>query len=412
MTDSREFNIIVYGATGFVGELIVQHLAATAPEDARIALAGRSRNRVDALKARLGGRALSFPTIQADSAQPDTLTALAERTRVVLTTVGPYAEHGIPLVQACAEAGTHYADLTGEVLFVRESIDRFDELARNNGARIVHSCGFDSVPSDLATLLAADRARADGAGELTDSTLHASMRGGFSGGTIASMKGQVDTLHRDPAARKIVMDPYALSPDRAAEPDGGKSRFESPKVELDREIDCWVAPFVMSSFNEPIVRRSNALDGWAYGRSLRYREVMVTGKGRKGQALAYAVAAALGAVLTGLSKAPTRLLLDRILPKPGEGPSEKDRAAGRFMMSLRAHTTSGTVYVSRVGARKDPGYDGTAVMIGQAALALAFDADRLPQRAGVLTPATGIGHALADRLAAQGFTVDVAPATS
>ena len=402
---SRDLDLVLFGATGFVGRLTAQHLARSAPPGTRIGLGGRSRERLAAVRDGLGPVATDWPLLVADTSDEASLRTLAEATSVVASTVGPYARYGLPLVRACAAAGTSYADLTGEVLFVRDSIDAVHEAAQASGARIVHACGFDSVPSDLAVLLAAGQAREDGAGELTDTTLVVvQMRGGVSGGTIDSARGMVDEVRSDAARRRVLFDPYSLTPDRAAEPDLGPER---DPVGVTREQGRWAAPFVMGSFNSRIVRRSNALTGWSYGRAFRYRELMGVGGGPLAPLLAAGVAAGIGGLAVGLALPPTRFLLDRVLPRPGEGPDEKARENGHFRVETTASTTSGARYRATVAAKGDPGYAATAVMLGQAALALALDGDRLPDAAGVLTPATGIGAALADRLRAEGFTLSV-----
>ena len=313
--DLRTHDLVLYGATGFVGELTAAHLAGHAPPGARIALAGRSRERLAAVRARLPGPARDWPLVQADATDPASLAALAGATRVVVTTVGPYARYGLPLVEACARAGTHYADLTGEVLFVREAVDRYDALARESGARIVHACGYDSIPSDLAVLLLHERAAADGAGGLRDVRLVATARGGLSGGTIDSIRAQVDTMRRDPAARRTAADPFALSPDRAAEPDTPQpSATGRPARTGDGR---WTAPFIMAAFNTRIVRRSNALQGWAYGRELRYSEVMGTGRGPLGAVAAAGVSAGLFAFLAAMTRPPHPRPARPRAPRPG-----------------------------------------------------------------------------------------------
>ncbi len=405
MSDQRDLDIVVHGASGFVGRLVAEHLARHAPSGLRIGLSGRSKEKVEAVRAGLGDAAADWPVIVADSADDETLAALASRTRVVATTVGPYARYGMPLVRACAAAGTHYADLTGEVLFVREVADTCDDLARSTGARLVNACGFDSVPSDLGVLLLHQATAADGAGELADTTLVARMKGGFSGGTVDSMRVQVDAVLRDPSLRRIVIDPYALSPDRAAEPNLGNER-DSTKVFRSDRLGGWLGPFVMASFNTRVVRRSNALQGWAYGRRFRYRELAGYGRSRTAGVTATLATGALGAALAGMSNRRTRPLVDRLLPSPGEGPSAEQRAAGFFRMQVHAATTTGASYVSTVAAQGDPGYAATAVMLGEAAVALALG-ESLPDAAGVLTPATGIGQALVERLRAAGFELSV-----
>ena len=408
---ARELDVVLLGATGFVGRLTAEHLALAAPPGARIGLAGRSAERLAAVRAGLGSVAEGWPLLVADSADPVALARLAERTAVVVTTVGPYSRHGLPLVEACARAGTDCADLTGEVPFVRRSMDAFHEVAAASGARVVHGCGFDAVPSDLGVLLAAEAARSDGAGPLTATTLLVrEARGGVSGGTIESVRGVVDAARTDAAVRRLLADPYALSPDRGAEPDreAGAEPERSPRgVAWEPDLGTWTAPFAMASFNTRVVRRSSALAGWAYGRGFRYREVVACGPGLRGLLRATAVTTGLGAVLAASALPPARALLDRLLPGPGEGPSERTRREGRFRVEVVAATASGARYTATVAATGDPGYAATAVMLGESALCLALDRDRLPDRAGVLTPATAMGAALVDRLRAAGMVLSV-----
>ena len=402
MDTSREHDIVLHGATGFVGALVAAYLAGAAHADVRIALSGRSREKLERTRAELPSSAQGWPLVVADAADPTALAALAASTRVVVSTVGPYATHGLPLVEACARAGTHYADLTGEVLFVREAIDRCDALARESGARIVHSCGYDSVPSDLGVLLLHEAA-----GELADVRLVATAKGGFSGGTVASMRAQMDAMRHDPAARRLAADPHALSPDRGAEPAPVQPPDAGPPSRL--RDGTWTAPFIMAGYNTRIVRRSNALTDWSYGRGLRYGELMGCGRGVRGAAAAGGVTAGLVGALAGMSAAmttaPTRALLDRVLPAPGSGPSAAARAAGWFRSELHAVASGGRRFRAVVAGPGDPGYAATAVMLGESALCLAEDA--LPDRAGSLTPATAMGTALVERLRKAGHTYDV-----
>ncbi|MGY2084073.1 saccharopine dehydrogenase family protein [Blastococcus sp. SYSU DS0539] len=401
----RTYDLVVYGATGFVGRLLAAYLAEHAPEDTRIALAGRSRSRLEEVRDALPAGGRNWGLAEADSTDAASLAALAGSTRVLATTVGPYARYGLPVVEACARAGTHYADLTGEVLFVRDAIERCDDVAKETGARIVHACGYDSIPSDLSAMLLARRAHEDGAGGLRDVQLVATARGGFSGGTIDSMRAQLEAVQDDPALRRRLTDPYALSPDRDAEPDTRQPRDAVPP---SRTPDGrWTAPFVMASFNTRIVRRSNALQDWAYGRSLRYGEVMGCGRGPLGAVTAAGVTAGLAGTLAAMGFGPTRALLDRVLPAPGSGPSESVREKGWFRMVVEAGTEDGRRYRATAAGQGDPGYAATAVMLGESALALALDGDRLPDRAGSLTPATAMGEVLVERLRAAGHTYEV-----
>ncbi|MEU4621821.1 saccharopine dehydrogenase NADP-binding domain-containing protein [Actinoplanes sp. NPDC023801] len=390
--------MIVYGASGFVGALVARHLTGHAPEGTRIALAGRSAEKLE----RLG---LNLPVVIADADDEQALTTMAARTRVVVTTVGPYAKYGKLLARVCAETGTDYVDLTGEVLFARDSIDENHETARRTGARIVHSCGFDSIPSDIGVHVLHAQVAADGEGELTDTTLVVThLRGGFSGGTIDSMRHQVDVMKKDSRLRRIGASPYSLSPDRGSEPDLGRQPDmpSMPASDVDPGLRGHLAPFVMASYNTRVVRRSNALRGWAYGRRFRYREVMRV----KNAFAAAALKTALSALVVGFAVPPLRFVLDRVLPAPGAGPSEDVQRNGHFTMDIVTTTTTGARYRARVKAKGDPGYAATAVMLGESALALVFDRDRLPKiGGGVLTPATGIGDALVDRLRAAGLEI-------
>ncbi|GAA4114425.1 trans-acting enoyl reductase family protein [Knoellia locipacati] len=413
MSTDREFDLVLVGATGFVGRLTAAHLAEHAPSSVRIALAGRSLERLTEVRASLlPHRVQDWPLLVVDTTDAEAVADLAARTRVVVTTVGPYAKLGMPLASACAAAGTHYADLTGEVLFVRDSIDANHSEAERTGARIVHSCGFDSIPSDLGVWTLAQQVAADGEGTLGETVLHVrTLRGGVSGGTIDSMRQQAIEVS-DPARRRAVTDPHGLSPDRSAEPPS-RNRPASDEFGLLDKVQAatgtrydsvtkrWVAPFFMASFNTRIVRRSNALTDWSYGREFRYDEVMDTGSGPVGAVKAGLTTAVLGGLFAGMSTAPTRRLLDVVLPKPGEGPSQETMERGRFVMDIETTTTTGARYRTRVAAPYDPGYSGTAIMLGQAGLSLVLDG--LESGGGVLTPSVAFGEALVSRLEGNDF---------
>jgi len=314
VTQQRELDLVLYGATGFVGKLTAEYLAGAAPDDARIALAGRSLDKLRAVRTGLGERAAEWSLIVADAGDQPALDAMARRATVVVTTVGPYARYGLPLVQACANAGTHYADLTGEPLFIRDCIDRYHSIAAGTGAKIVNSCGFDSVPSDLNAYLLHRRVLVDDAGELAETTLVASMKGGLSGGTIDSGRAQMEAIAKDPSLGRVVTDPYALSPDRSREPDLGKqSDFALHRAKvIDSSLSGWVSTFIMASHNTKVVRRSNGLLGWAYGKNFRYREVMSTGTSIAAPLVAAGVAGSLAAMNT-------------LGPKMSRGRPEADR---------------------------------------------------------------------------------------
>jgi short subunit dehydrogenase-like uncharacterized protein len=395
----RDLDVVLFGATGFVGKLTAEYLSRAAPDEARIGLAGRSQERLAHVREGLGARAADWPLIVANSHDGAALGELAARTTAVATTVGPYRRYGIALVEACAAAGTHYADLTGETLFMRETMERLDTPAKASGARIVHSCGFDSIPSDIGVLVLHEAA-----GELTDTTLVVRrVRGGVSGGTLASLKGTVDEVKRDRSLARVLADPYALSPDRDAEPELG-NEADLRGAEYSEELGVWLGPFVMASVNTRVVRRSNALQGWAYGRRFRYREVMAFGSGVIGRAKALGVGGGMAALVAGLALPPSRFVLDHMLPAPGEGPKEDLVRHGFFVTEIHARTPADERWICHVEAQGDPGYGATSVMLGESALALGLDSDKLPDRAGVLTPATGLGLWIVERLRAAGQT--------
>ncbi|WP_151525088.1 saccharopine dehydrogenase family protein [Serinicoccus kebangsaanensis] len=401
---ARDIDIVLFGATGFVGRLVAEHLAEAAPDGVVIGLAGRSERRLREVRDGLGGRVRDWPLVVADSGDPAALGALAARSRVVISTVGPYQRHGIPLVEACAREGTDYCDLTGEVLFVREVIDRFHEQARESGARIVVSCGFDSVPSDLGVHLLHRAAEADGAGALTDTTMWVrEASGGVSGGTVDSMRVQLQRVREDPALRRVAGDPFALSGGRR----GASGQREHWRPFVEERSGRWAVPFFMASYNTRVVRRSDALRGGAYGPRFRYRELVGTGRGARGALQAHAMVAALGGLMGALAVPGLRALVDRALPAPGEGPSRERREAGSFRTETITTTEAGWRYAATVAGQGDPGYAATSVELGQAGLVLLATRGTPGRGGGVLTPAVALGDDLVEALRAQGFTLEV-----
>ena len=399
-------DIALFGATGFTGALVASALGEGAPPGAKLVLAGRSREKLETVRAQLptGAR---FELLVADSADPASIERLAGSSRVVCTTVGPYAKQGLSLVQACAAAGTHYADLSGEVPFIRASIDAAHATAERTGAKIVHACGFDSVPSDLGVWNLHQVLRQRGAsGRLKEVRfVLETVSGAFSGGTIASMLYLMETARSDKALRRLLVDPYSLSPQREREPDLGPQP-DAAGVAYDAQLGRWTAPFLMAAINTRIVRRTNALLDYPYGRELRYSEVMATGRGLKGLTTSAGLTVGLGGLITAMLFKPARQAVAHFLPKPGEGPNAEKRRRGHFRIRLLAQTEEGASVTGLVAGQRDPGYDETAQMLSQSALALAFDGDQLPPRAGVLTPATALGSRLVERLKGVGMTFE------
>ncbi|WP_445168949.1 saccharopine dehydrogenase family protein [Mycolicibacterium sp. Dal123E01] len=406
----RDVDITVFGATGYVGKLTAGYLAKSG-SGLRIALAGRTRSRLEAVRNSLGGKAKNWPLIVADVDQPDSLDAMASRSRLVLNAVGPYTSYGLPVVRACAAAGTDYVDLTGEVPFVRRSIDQSHKRAMKTGARIVHSCGFDSIPSDLTVYALSRRVADDRAGELAETTLVLrDYSGGYAGGSVSTMVELMRLSSSDPVVRQMLDDPYSLSPDRAAEPDVGHlvDLPLLPGHEIAPELaGLWTSGYVMALYNTRCVRRSNALMKWSYGRSIRYTETLIMGS-FPGAALAGAMFNAGIATASRYGGHYLRLLptglVDRMTPTSGTGNDMGSR--GHYRVETYATTTTGRRYRATIAQPADPGYSATAVLAGESALALVLDRDRLPDRHGVLTPASAMGDVLLDRLPAAGVSFE------
>jgi short subunit dehydrogenase-like uncharacterized protein len=319
------------------------------------------------------------------------------------------------MVAACAAAGPDSADLTGAAMFVRQRIDDYHKQAVDTGARIVHACGFDSVPSDMTVYELFRRATRDGAGELGDTNyVLRSFSGGFSGGTIASMIEVFRASSGDPDIRRLLADPYTLAQDRGAEPELGPQpdlpwrRGREIAPELDR---VWAAGFVMAPYNTRIVRRSNALLDYAYGRRFRYAEYMGVGPSVLAPvASAATTAATAGAAALGgrFFRLLPRRLVERIAPKPGTGPSDEVRERGYYRVETYTTTSTGARYVATMSQSGDPGYKATSVMLGECGLALALDRDKLTDLHGVLTPAAAMGDALLARFPAAGISLESA----
>lgn len=413
---TKSIDVTLFGATGFVGRLTAEYLANHAPQGVTIALAGRNQSKLEKVRSEIAQDSgvesvREWPIIVADSFDAPSLQNLAEQSTAIISTVGPYTRYGEELVRACAEAGTHYVDLCGEVLFMHRTISKFHSTAEKSGARIVHACGFDSVPSDIGMLMLHEAAKESGE-PLTEATMLVKMKGGLSGGTIDSMRVQTAEAKKDPEGARAIGDPYGISADRAADPAQDDSELGSqPDFGIINTAEHggpqgWAGPFLMAGSNTRVVRRSNSLLDHAYGPRLRYGEYLPTGTGIKGRLRAFAMAGALGLGFTLLNVDKLRPLLSRWVPEPGEGPSKEERENGFFKTTHYGTTESGKRYISTVSAQGDPGYKATAVMLSEAALALALDQDKLPERAGgILTPATALGTAYADRLRAAGLTI-------
>ncbi|MEM7504131.1 MAG: saccharopine dehydrogenase NADP-binding domain-containing protein [Pseudomonadota bacterium] len=399
--------LVIFGATSFVGQILCHHLAERfAPNELNWAMAGRSVAKLDGLKASLPESHRGIPSIVADAADEAALKSMVDQARVVVSTVGPYDLYGEPLVKVCAESGVDYCDLTGEVQWIRRMIAAYEDTAVASGARIVHCCGFDSLPSDLGVYFLQQHAmeRFGAYCERVKMRVRA-MRGGASGGTIASMMNIAKQVAADPELRRELADPYSICPRDS------KPATRQPNVSFakhDADFDAWVTPFIMAAINTRIVHRSNALSDYTYGKDFRYDEAVLTGRGVKGRAAATTAALAIGSFMAGASMAPTRWVLEKFVPAQGEGPSPTQQEEGFFNLLFLGKTAKGERIQVKVTGDRDPGYGSTAKMLTQAGLCLARDIDKGAAPGGFPTPATIFGSKLIDRLQAHaGLTFEL-----
>jgi len=390
-----KFDIIVWGASGFVGKLICEYLVSHYGRDPglRWAMGGRSKAKLEAVREALGPVAADVPILTGDAADPVALETIVKQTKVMLSTVGPYAKYGSDLVAVCARLGIDYVDLAGEAQWIRRMINAHQKEAEKSGARIVPCCGFDSVPSDLGVFfLNAQVKKRTNAPCTTVKMRVKAMKGGASGGTIASMINMMEEMGRDPQVGEIMRDPYCLAPDGLRE--GPRQPSDAP-VEYDEDAHAWIAPFVMAGINTRVVHRTNALLDYGYGRDFRYGEAMMM----SGRLASYGLAGGLGGFMAAASFSPTRAFMSRfLLPKPGEGPSKEQRENGFYNLVFLGKTEDGQEFVARVTGDKDPGYGSTAKVISECAICLAKDITSEQTGGGLWTPAAAMGDQLLDRL--------------
>jgi short subunit dehydrogenase-like uncharacterized protein len=404
----QKYDVILFGATGFTGRLVAEYLVRTVGigRDVRWAIAGRTREKLDRVRAdlrRLSAAQADVEVLSADSDDPASLRALARATRVVCTTVGPYARYGTPLVDACVAEGTDYCDITGEVQWIREMADKHHARAERDGTRIVCSCGYDSVPSDLGVRLVQEEAlRRFGRPASRVECVIFGRAPNLSGGTFASMMAIFEQASADPRIAAILEDPFSLCPDPTV-PTG--SRWEQAGPRYARGFGVFTSPFVLSMGNTRVVHRSNALLGFRYGRDFVYDESMSVGRGLTGAVGATAAAAAMAAGQRAMKLSSVRSLAGRFVPQPGEGPSHEARTGSYFSLRFEGTVPGAGVVRAEVAAQGDPGYGETSKMVGESALCLARDGDVGGLRGGILTPASALGLRLSDRLRSAGWTV-------
>ena len=393
MNPTKEFDLIVWGASGFTGRLVAAYLFKQygTQGDLKWAMAGRSQEKLTAGRAEVADS--SVPIVLADSDDEASLKAMILRTKVVCTTVGPYVTYGSKLVAACITHGAHYCDLAGEVQWMRQMIDKHHEEAQANGVKIVHTCGFDSIPSDMGVYFTQKEALAQKGQRAKRIRMRvAGMRGGLSGGTYASLSKVLEEAMQDKEIYKVLVNPYGLNPTDKQE---GGDHPDLQKVIFDPTSKSWIGPFIMAGINTKVVRRSNALSGYAYGNDFRYDEATMSGKGFKGRMKGIMSALPL-ILMTAKPGSILKRIANRMFPKPGEGPTKDQRENGFYSLRFYATLEDGSTALGKVTGDKDPGYGSTSKMLGEAAVCLAKDS--LPEISGILTPSTAMGDALLDRL--------------
>jgi short subunit dehydrogenase-like uncharacterized protein len=379
---SSKFDIVVYGATGFTGQLVAEYLAAHYKGDANLkwAMAGRSKDKLATVRDAIGAPA-DTPLIVADASDPASLKAMVAQAKSVISTVGPYLLYGSELLAACVASGTDYFDLCGEPPWMRRMIDTHEATAKSTGARIVFSCGYDSLPFELGVFCAQEEAKkVFGAPANRVKGRVREMRGTFSGGTAASMRAIFAAAANDPSLVALLRNPFALTPgfEGPKQPPGNRPVF-------DQELDSWTAPFVMANINTRNVHRSNFLLGFPYGKDFVYDEMMLTGPGEQGEALAKRIATAN-----------TSEKMNSGGPKPGEGPSKEERENGMYDLLFVAIAPDGKQARAAVKGDRDPGYGSTSKMISECAICLLRDTPDVA--AGIWTPGAAMGHRLIKRL--------------
>ena len=408
-----EYDLVIMGATGFTGKLVVEYLIenyGVENEEFTWAIAGRDINKLERLRSSfkyIDSNSNKIPRLVVDSHDTNSLDKMTSISRLVISTVGPYLKFGEALVESCVKNGTHYCDLTGEVPFIRKSIDAFDIKAKKNNCRIVHSCGFDSVPSDIGVLLLQMDSLKRFDKPCDEVNLYVrSIRGGLSGGTIDSMISIFKYMGSNPGHRKLLKSPYSLNPRESLKNNTWQPILKS--VKWDDDIQRWLCPFIMAGFNSRIVMRTNAITDYRYGIDFKYSEVSSHKKGLSGFLKAVVMFIGLVLIQISLKVRPLLWFLRKFfLPSPGEGPSKEIRDNGFFKLDIIGSMDNIKKIRFTVTGEGDPGYSATAKMITESALSILLDQDRIPKVSGVLTPAAGIGVVLAERLNDKGFNFSI-----
>ena len=394
MNKSREFDIIIWGASGFTGRLVAGYIFNKYGTNGNLkwAMAGRNLAKLELVRSKVADK--TVPIVVADSNDDESLKEMVKRAKVICTTVGPYAKYGSKLVSVCIENQTHYCDLAGEVQWIRRMIDKHHESAVANQTKIVNCCGFDSIPSDMGVYFIQKISKAK-KGQIAKQIQMrvAGASGGISGGTYESLSHVNEEAHKDKNIFKVLINPYGLNPVGEQE---GLDKYDLRTIVYDKASKSWIGPFVMAAINTKIVRRSNALSGYAYGKDFRYDEATLSGKGLKGRVKGFISVIPIGLMMSAKPGSLLKRIIDKILPKAGEGPNKKQRENGFYNLRFYITYEDGSKALAKVIGDMDPGYGSTSKMLSEAAICLAKD--ELSYLGGVLTPSTAMGDKLLSRL--------------
>ncbi len=394
MNKNKEFDIIIWGASGFTGRLVAEYLFKKygINDTIKWAMGGRNQAKLEQVRAEVADD--SVPLVIADSKDEASLDQMVQRTKVICTTVGPYAKYGSKLVAACVAHQTDYCDLTGEVQWMRRMIDQHHVSAKANGTKIVHTCGFDSIPSDMGVYFMQKEALAQTGQPAKQIKMRVkAMKGGMSGGTYASLSNVLAEAREDKSIYGVLINPYSLNPKGE---DNGPDKRDLQSIVYDKEAKSWIFPFIMAGINTKVVRRSNALAGYPYGKNFRYDEAMMSGDGFKGRLKGTLTALPIGLVMSAKPGTFLKKMIDKRLPKPGEGPSKTTRESGFYNFKFFTRLEDNSLVVGKVTGDMDPGYGSTSKMLAESAICLAKD--NIPDVSGVLTPSVAMGDALLKRL--------------
>ena len=403
MNQSREFDIIVWGASGFTGRLVALYLFDKygANGDLKWAIGGRNLKKLEKVRDEIANK--NVPLVIADSNDKVSLFNMVNRTKVICTTVGPYAKYGSNLVEACVKSHIHYCDLAGEVQWMYKMINSYHDEAKINGSKIVHACGFDSIPSDMGVYFIQKEVKSrTGVVAQKIKMRVAAISGGISGGTYASLSRVLEDAQKDKMVYKVLTNPYALNP---IDEQFGEDSSDLKNVIFDKASQSWIGPFIMASINTKIVRRSNFLSNYAYGKSFRYDESTIFGKGFFGRVKGVLSTIPIGLIMSAKHGSLLKKGLDVIFPIPGEGPTKKKMEKGFYNLRFYITLEDGSNAFAKVTGDMDPGYGSSSKMLAESAVCLAKD--KLSDTSGVLTPSLAMGDSLLKRLEKNaGLTFD------